>query len=153
MPRRAKSSSRTQTGKAWLQDYKTVSKWLGQYDLLAMLEQHGGLCQIKNFLPAHVADYAFELMSQVPADAWNPTGANEDYSHNNIEHMFWSSKHTGPLQDLLRIFAVLLPDKLNSFSAARYDASHHIAPHDDRAYTDVRPSHLALPACACWAAA
>ena len=28
--------------------------------------------------------------------------------------------------------------QLNAFSAARYDTAHHIAPHDDRAYTPVR---------------
>jgi hypothetical protein len=38
----------------------------------------------------------------------------------------------------LRIFSLLLPEHYDAFSAARYERDHHIAPHDDRAYTQVR---------------
>jgi Rps23 Pro-64 3,4-dihydroxylase Tpa1-like proline 4-hydroxylase len=31
-----------------------------------------------------------------------------------------------------------VPDQFNAFSAARYETDHHIAPHDDRAYTPVQ---------------
>lgn len=41
-------------------------------------------------------------------------------------------------QALLRAFSLICPDQLNAFSAARYERGHHIAPHDDRAYTPVR---------------
>jgi len=30
-----------------------------------------------------------------------------------------------------------MPENLATFSAGKYEKSHHIAPHDDRAYTDV----------------
>jgi hypothetical protein len=67
--------------------------------------------------------------------------------HNNIAHRFWSVKAPGggrkggrsdpALEALLRAFTVLLPDHLSAISAARYERDHHIAPHDDRAYTPV----------------
>lgn len=45
----------------------------------------------------------------------------------------------GPaLEALLRAFSLLAPDQFNTFSAARYETDHHIAPHDDRAYTPVQ---------------
>lgn len=39
--------------------------------------------------------------------------------------------HAGAHQSLLQ------PGELHTFSAARYDGGNHIAPHDDRAYTQV----------------
>lgn len=39
---------------------------------------------------------------------------------------------------VVRVVGLLLPGQLNAFSAARYDRTHHIAPHDDRAYTPVQ---------------
>ena len=69
--------------------------------------------------------------------------------HNNIAHRFWSIKGGAPapssgggspsaaLEALLRAFSLLLPDQFNAFSVARYERGHHIAPHDDRAYTPV----------------
>lgn len=65
----------------------------------------------------------------------------QDYTHNNIAHAFWSVKPAdddGALEALLRAFSLLAPDQLHAFSAARYERGHHIAPHDDRAYTPVR---------------
>ncbi len=48
-----------------------------------------------------------------------------------------SSTKDGPgLERLLRAVAAVLPGELSSFSAARYGLSHHIVPHDDRAYTE-----------------
>lgn len=38
----------------------------------------------------------------------------------------------------VRAITLLLPEQFHAFSAARYDRTHHIAPHDDRAYTPVQ---------------
>jgi hypothetical protein len=42
------------------------------------------------------------------------------------------------LQPIFRVFSLLVPGALHTFSAARYAPGHRIAPHDDRAYTRVR---------------
>ncbi len=46
----AKSAAR------WLDSYEVVSKWMGQYDLRAILEREGGLARIPDFLPSAVAE-------------------------------------------------------------------------------------------------
>jgi hypothetical protein len=86
------------------------------------------------------------------------TAADDDYTHNNIAHEFLSTK-SQLLDSVFRVFTLLLPDSLFTFSAAKYCRQGHIKPHDDRAYTQVRvrvgrlcgrshPCHLAdwLPA-------
>ena len=50
---------------------------------------------------------------------------------------FWSVKGAADLQAVFRVLGLLLPESLNTFSAAKYCKQHHIAPHDDRAYTQV----------------
>jgi hypothetical protein len=50
---------------------------------------------------------------------------------------FWSVKGAANLQAVFRVLGLLLPESLNTFSAAKYSKQHHIAPHDDRAYTQV----------------
>lgn len=121
--------------KHWISDYDIVSRWLAQYNLPALLKQHGGLVRIENFLPLHVADGILKALEAIPQEKWNDTSAREDYTQNNILHSFWSVKQAKGLADILRVFTLLFPDAYCTFSAARYDQSHHIAPHDDRAYT------------------
>lgn len=64
------------------------------------------------------------------------TAANDDYTHNNISHEFLSTKSQA-LEAIFRVFTLLLPDSLFTFSAAKYCKAGHIKPHDDRAYTQV----------------
>lgn len=68
--------------------------------------------------------------------------ATEDYTQNNISHRFDSTKQAKGLDAVTRLFTLLRPDSLHAFSAARYCRSDHIAPHDDRAYTQVRGLEL-----------
>ena len=108
----------------WLDSYPKVNKWLSQWDLEKLIEDNNGIYKIRNFLPDFVAEEALHIL---------------EYTHNNIEHSFLSTK-TGSidLELLLRTFSILLPDHLNAFSAGKYQKSDNIAPHDDRAYTEIR---------------
>lgn len=124
----------------WSESYKKVSKWFLQHDLEQQLDDNNGLVQIPNFLPANIAQGALEILQQVPEADWNATIADEDAALNNISHGFVSTRDPGAapgLEQLFRLFSLLLPEELNSFSVARYTHGHHIATHDDRAYTDV----------------
>eukprot|EP00878_Enallax_costatus_P031818 GHUV01034867.1.p1 GENE.GHUV01034867.1~~GHUV01034867.1.p1 ORF type:complete len:157 (+),score=45.87 GHUV01034867.1:566-1036(+) len=145
-----KSSKHARTKfKKWLNSYNDVVSWFEKKcpDLEQLLEEHGGLVKIENFLPAFVADGILELLENIDDRTWNLTAATDDYTHNNIRHEFLSVK-TGPpvLDDVLRVFTLLLPDSLFTFSAAKYCKAGHIVPHDDRAYTNV--SSPPLPAAA-----
>jgi hypothetical protein len=49
------------------------------------------------------------------------TAAGDDYVHNNIKHEFLSVKQGPPeLQAVFRVFTLLMPDSLFTFSAAKY---------------------------------
>ncbi|PSC76917.1 cupin superfamily subfamily [Micractinium conductrix] len=133
----------------WLNSYPRVSRWMAQYDIEALVDAGGGIVRIDNFLPEQVARGALAILRRLPPGRWRPTEAAEDYTHNNISHAFWSVKggiggadgggsNDAALKALLRAFTLLRPEQLNAFSAARYDRGHHIAPHDDRAYTPVK---------------
>lgn len=125
---------------SWIASYSKVSRWLSQWDLLQLLDQNDGLIKIPNFLPPIIADEALRIVEAVPQRLWLPTAADQDESANNISHSFLSTKRGSPeLEDLLRVFTLLLPETLQVFSAAKYSKSDHIAPHDDRAYV---PIHL-----------
>lgn len=64
------------------------------------------------------------------------TAADDDYTHNDISHEFLSTK-SQTLEAIFRVFTLLLPDSLFTFSAAKYCRQGHIKPHDDRAFTQV----------------
>lgn len=70
-------------------------------------------------------------------NSWHQSSAKER-KHNNIEHEFRSIKAAPgtSLEAFLRVFSAIRPGELNAFSAGKYERSHMIAPHDDRAYTD-----------------
>jgi hypothetical protein len=123
----------------WLNDYEKVSKCLQKWDLEQLIEDNNGIYKIKNFFPPFVAEEALNILERLPATAWLSTAAKEDYTHNNIDHSFLSTK-TGSkdLEILLRAFSILLPDHLNAFSAGKYENADRIASHDDRAYTTMR---------------
>lgn len=133
------SSGELARARAWLDSYPKVSKWMARHDLPAALDAGGGIARIENVFPEHVADALLHELEELPAGAWNATAARQDYAANNISHEFWSTKAAGPaLEAAIRALTLLRPGQLHAFSAARYDARHHIAPHDDRAYTPVR---------------
>jgi hypothetical protein len=125
----------------WLDDYNKVSKWLSKWDLEQLIEDNDGFHKIKNFFPPFVAQEALNILERLPATAWIPTAAEEDHTHNNIEHSFLSTKDPShsDLQLVLRAFSILLPEShLSSFSAGKYEANDKIDTHDDRAYTNIR---------------
>lgn len=138
-PKRPKSND--QQFRRWINCYPAVSKCLGQYDLERLLDDNGGIVKIPNCLPDFVAEGILALLHNLPDSTWNDTSAQQDYTHNNIDHAFWSTKQAPGLEEVFRVFSLLLPDSLHTFSAAKYCQNHHIALHDDRAYTKVL-SHL-----------
>ena len=126
----------------WLDSYEKASAAVEKHgDLLQLLEQGGGICKIEQFLPVFVAEGIHQLLEQFSEADWNVTAANDDYTHNNIAHEFLSTK-SALLESVFRVFTLLLPDSLFTFSAAKYCRQGHIKPHDDRAYTQV--------AAGCW---
>lgn len=126
---------------SWTDSYKKVSKWFARYDLEEQLDQNDGLVQLTDFLPSNIAEGALSVLQQVPEAKWQATSADDDVKRNDIPHGFLSTKDPSAalgLEQLFRLFHLLLPEELNTFSIARYTQGHHIAPHDDRAYTDVQ---------------
>lgn len=112
--------------------------------------------KIRNFLPPAAAAGLLALLRRLPPSAWNDTSAARDYAHNDISHAFESTKEAGAaaaggplgaeLAKAFRALSLLQPGALFTFSAARYTRGHHIEPHDDRAYTNVRRAARALEA-------
>jgi len=148
----ASVSSQSSTNKVvpfniWINSPKHVLKWLEQYDIPALVDQNGGLVRISNFLPTHVAEGILRLIESVPEKSWNDTSARTDYLQNNISHSFWSVKTTPELESVFRLFSMVQPGELHTFSAAKYQKNHHIAPHDDRAYTNVRMENGKIQLC------
>ncbi|KAL3142973.1 hypothetical protein ABBQ38_003255 [Trebouxia sp. C0009 RCD-2024] len=136
-----KGSDSRQNFLSWAGSYKSVSRWFSRYNLEEMLDENDGLVQLSGFLPKHVAEGALEIVQQVPEVQWNATSADDDVTRNNIAHGFLSTKDPSAapgLEQLLRLFLVLMPEELHTFSVARYTQGHHINSHDDRAYTDVQ---------------
>ena len=138
---------------AWLDSYRKVSTWLesklkaigGHQSIDELLESSGGLLKIQNLLPQFVADAVLTMLES--RDDWTTTEANENYSANNINHQFFSARQGGGLDAVYQALALLRPGELNSFSAARYQTNHHIDPHDDRAYTQVKMEGGAVIKC------
>ncbi|GFR40917.1 hypothetical protein Agub_g1573, partial [Astrephomene gubernaculifera] len=122
----------------WLNNYEIASSWIAKHDVERAVEANGGLVRIKNFLPEHVAEGILKTLEGVPDENWNDTSATTDYRQNNISHSFSSVKHAKGLQSIVRFFSLVRPGALHAFSAAKYVKSDHIAPHDDRAYTQVQ---------------
>ena len=115
-----------------------MSRWLAQWDIPQLLEANNDFIKIQNFLPPAIAEEALRIVEGIPDSNWLPTEADQDYTHNNIEHSFVSTKQGPNLEALLRVFTILLPEHLNVFSAAKYQRSDRIAPHDDKAYTPIQ---------------
>ncbi|KXZ57006.1 hypothetical protein GPECTOR_1g909 [Gonium pectorale] len=121
-----------------MNNYRLASACIAKHDVEGAVERAGGLVRIENFLPEFVAEGILATIEAVSDEQWNETSAREDYTHNNIDHSFSSVKQARGLDAVTRLFSLVRPGALNSFSAARYCRSDHIAPHDDRAYTQVR---------------
>ncbi|KIZ02959.1 hypothetical protein MNEG_5005 [Monoraphidium neglectum] len=130
----------------WLDDFEAVSAAVSRHgDLEALLNAGGGITKIRGFLPPAAAAGLLALLRRVPPPAWRATEAARDYAANNISHAFDSTKRGGgdgevdeQLAKAFRVMSLLRPGELFTFSAARYARGHHIEPHDDRAYTNVR---------------
>eukprot|EP01121_Diplochlamys_sp_Union-15-3_P022170 TRINITY_DN9360_c0_g1_i4.p1 TRINITY_DN9360_c0_g1~~TRINITY_DN9360_c0_g1_i4.p1 ORF type:complete len:224 (+),score=42.17 TRINITY_DN9360_c0_g1_i4:50-721(+) len=120
----------------WVETFEYVDEWMEKYDLESLLEENG-LVKISNFLPDFIAEGALQLLENVPSEDWVKTYSKENYQQNDIEHSFLSTKCGLGVPELCRVISILLPGELNTFSAAKYEKTHHIMPHDDRAYTDV----------------
>ena len=133
--------------KKWLASYASVSRWFAQYDIERLLDEHGGLVRLRNFLPPHVAQGAFDVVRRIKDAHWIRTDSAKDYASNNIEHAFYSCKSAPGLEELLRIFVAWQPERLQSFSAAKYECTHHIEPHDDCAFTTVAMDDGTLVEC------
>ncbi|KAF5837246.1 hypothetical protein DUNSADRAFT_4637 [Dunaliella salina] len=121
----------------WLNNYSKASKWAARYDVIKSLRKGKGLCKFSNFLPDDVAHGIKQDLLDSDQSCWMPTEAEQDYSQNNISHSFKSTKRAKNLEAVSRVLSLLLPESLHVFSAAKYTGSDHIAPHDDRAYTQV----------------
>lgn len=134
----------------WLRDQDGLIKWVKQYDLPKLLKQGGGFVRIPNLLPDFVADWALEALQKLPGKAWEQTGATDrdDASYaDSIPHHFslFEVEDHEALMSISRLLWFLVPHTLPNFTAARYSASDHIAPHDDlvvEQYTWTEIKHL-----------
>ncbi|GLI68866.1 hypothetical protein VaNZ11_013412 [Volvox africanus] len=122
----------------WMNDYRVASSWIAKKQLERAVDANGGLVRLENFLPEFVAEGILATVGAVSDEQWNDTSASTDYRQNNISHSFSSVKHARGLDAVVRLFSLVRPGSLNAFSAARYCKTDHIAPHDDRAYTQVK---------------
>ncbi|GIL72735.1 hypothetical protein Vretimale_4446 [Volvox reticuliferus] len=122
----------------WINNYRVASLWIAQKHVERAVDANGGLVRLENFLPEFVAEGILSTVGAVSDEQWNDTSANTDYRQNNISHSFSSVKHAKGLDAVVRLFSLVRPGSLNSFSAAKYCKTDHIAPHDDRAYAQVK---------------
>ncbi|KAK3238521.1 hypothetical protein CYMTET_51474 [Cymbomonas tetramitiformis] len=125
------------TYEEWIESNEKINMWLGQYDIVTLLNENNGLVKIENFLPDFVAEGALKAVESIPEEEWEITEANHTYEDNDIQHKFWSTEDAEAVADLRRVLWMLLPKKFPSFSAARYCKSNHIAKHDDRAHIPI----------------
>jgi hypothetical protein len=135
---------------AWLDSYNKVSAQLervlgGHASVDEMLKANGGLIKLRNVFPQSVADGILSLLDK--RRDWIRTDADEDYQQNNIEHSFLSVRKGPQLESVYRALALLRPGELHSFSAAKYQSSHHIAPHDDKAFTNCKMDDGSIQSC------
>ncbi|KAG2442500.1 hypothetical protein HXX76_002586 [Chlamydomonas incerta] len=129
---------RKQTWQEWLDDYEAASECISKHNVEERCTDAGGLTRISNFLPEFVAEGILSVLKSIPDSKWNETSAREDYRQNNISHSFASVKQAKGLDAVIRLFTLVRPEGLHAFSAAKYCKRDHIAPHDDRAYTQVQ---------------
>ncbi|PNW85431.1 hypothetical protein CHLRE_03g186100v5 [Chlamydomonas reinhardtii] len=135
---RGAHAGRKQTWQEWIDDYEAASECIFKHDVEATVIEAGGLARISSFLPEFVAEGILTVLKSIPDSKWNETAAREDYRQNNISHSFSSVKQANGLDAVIRLFTLVRPEALHAFSAAKYCKRDHIAPHDDRAYTQVR---------------
>ncbi|GLC38925.1 hypothetical protein PLESTB_000462000 [Pleodorina starrii] len=133
-----RSNGKMSAYERWINNFKVASSWIEKHDVERAVDANGGLVRIENFLPEFVAEGILATVAAVPEERWNDTSASTDYRQNNISHSFSSVKHARGLDAVVRLFSLVRPDSLNAFSAAKYCKQDHIAPHDDRAYTQVQ---------------
>ncbi|MEW5301765.1 MAG: hypothetical protein WDW36_004603 [Sanguina aurantia] len=150
MGKRSRSAAGQPSFEQFVNSYTKVQSWFSKgAPLRERLEQAGGLLRIEHFLPLQVADGILSVLEGVGPKQWSQTAAAQDYKQNNISHQFWSTKQgPGLLSSILRMFSSgLFPEEFSTFSAARYEGGHHIAPHDDRAHAEVRLEDGGIQVC------
>lgn len=108
---------------------KDLSAWAAQMraKIAAAMASSGGIAIIDDFLPRDVANELRAIVFALGPGKW---ALNEDDGEDDdIPHTFLSCAEN--ISDANRILWSLMPDKLPSFSAARYMQGHGIARHDD----------------------
>jgi Rps23 Pro-64 3,4-dihydroxylase Tpa1-like proline 4-hydroxylase len=114
-----------------------LNRWLERYHLEEDLAQSSGLIKISNFLPNKVALKLYDIVRTVSEEEWRVTQADDDVSHNNIRHLFSSSKSFPNCGAIFNIFRRLAPSYESTFSIGNYRTGHFIDPHDDRAHVEI----------------
>ena len=95
------------------------------------LDAENGIVVLDDFLPETVANQARAMLRGLPDGKWSlnaDAGANDDTPHS---FMSCASARDPAFSALLRCFWALLPDRMPSFSVAKYGQADHIALHDD----------------------
>ena len=123
----------------WINDYQKANRWfrksLQGRDVETLLAENNDLVKISNFLPGKVAESISYIVASVDASVWRRTEAHRNLEENNIAHTFESCKcgsdrhveDTGYvlneneyLASIFRLFSLIMPRELYSFSAGRY---------------------------------
>ena len=95
--------------------------------LVADMKAHGGIAIVDGFLPRAVAEELREAVYSLGPGKW--AISKDDGEEDDIRHSFLSCSEN--ISDINRILWSLMPEKLPSFSAARYMNGHGIARHND----------------------
>lgn len=103
------------------------------FDLHKKVTDGGGFTMIDNFLPDQIALNIESILTNLHGTSWSPTKASEDYTNNNIAHVFMGSKNYPYAKQIQKLFHQLDPQQEFTFQAGRYTKGHFIDPHDDNA--------------------
>lgn len=144
--RPAEHSTTTQTSSAlaWLSDTAAVQTHCEETRSVVarLLASGGGFARVPNFLPKSVAEACNEMLTGLPAAAWELMSRDEqDDEGQAIEHSFQFAEpedHPETLGLLAKAVAKIYPELVPSFSAATYGRGNFIHPHDDKAHVAVQ---------------
>lgn len=123
--------------KQWICDRERVVAWMSKYDLPQLIRQGNGLVRIQNFLPALVAEGMLDLLTSLPDPEWCIQESKSAADTPEADHKFMSAQHFNGGEEMMRVFSMLLPSRMYTFSAGKYQRSCHIEPHDDTAKLDI----------------
>ena len=116
---------------AFANDVPKLVQWGQSFDLENTLRNNSGFVIIDNFLPVEAAKEVRALLLNTDREVWKLNA--DDGDNDDTPHQFLScSSHPDPgFSSVTRAIWSLMTDRLPNFSAARYNASDHIALHDD----------------------